>query len=116
MLQLAAQSKIFLAVQFVDFRRGIDGLAAICRQKLLQDPLCGHIFLFRNRTGRAIKILAYDGQGFWLCQKRFSKGKLTWWPKSDQDIHNLSASELQILLWNGDPTKACLPEDWHKVA
>jgi transposase len=116
MLQLTPQSKIFLAIQFVDFRRGIDGLAALCRQKLLHDPFSGAIFLFRNRSGSAIKILVYDGQGFWLCQKRLSKGKFIWWPKNDNDTHCLSVSELQILLWNGDPTKAQIPEAWRKVA
>jgi transposase len=61
--------RIFVATELADFRRGIDGLAALCRQRLEQDPMSGCAFVFRNRRGTAIKILLYDGQGFWLCQK-----------------------------------------------
>jgi len=55
-------------VEAVDFRKGIDGLAGVCRQKLAQDPFAGHLFVFRNRRATAIKILCYDTQGFWCCQ------------------------------------------------
>jgi transposase len=67
MLQLTPQSRIFLAVQPVDFRKGIDGLAALCRQTLGENPLAGAVYVFRNRTGTTLKLLLYDGQGFWLC-------------------------------------------------
>ncbi len=115
MLQVTAQSKIFLAVQPADFRSGIDGLAALCGKCLERDPFSGCLFVFRNRKGTAIKILAYDGQGFWLCQKRFSEGKLHWWPKANSPIYPLAASQLQILLWNGNPAGAQIPADWRKV-
>jgi len=67
MLQLTPQSRIFLAVQPVDFRKGIDGLAVLCRQALGENPLGGAVTVFRNRTGTTLKLLVYDGQGFWLC-------------------------------------------------
>ena len=67
MLQLSPQSRIFLATQPVDFRKGIDSLAAVCRQVLDQQPLSGAVFVFRNRSATALKLLFYDGQGFWLC-------------------------------------------------
>ena len=60
MLQLAPQSRIFLAIQPVDFRKGIDSLAAVCRQILGQQPLSGAVFVFRNRSATALKILFYD--------------------------------------------------------
>ena len=63
MLQLTPQSRIFLATQPVDFRNGIDGLAAVCRQGLGDHPLGGAIYVFRNRAGTALKLLLYDGQG-----------------------------------------------------
>ena len=96
MLQLTPQSRVFLAVAPADFRRGIDGLAALCRQRLGEDPMTGAIFVFRNRRGTSLKLLCYDGQGFWLCQKRLSQGRLTWWPSTAQVSHRLSARELQI--------------------
>jgi len=68
MLQLTPQSRIFLATQPVDFRKGIDGLAAVCRQVLGENPLEGAVYVFRNRAGTALKLLLYDGQGYWLSR------------------------------------------------
>jgi len=116
MLQLTPQTRVYLAVEPADFRRGIDGLAALCRQRLGEDPMDGAIFVFRNRRSTALKLLCYDGQGFWLCQKRLSQGRLSWWPSGTQSSEQLSSRELQILLWNGDPTTVKLAEDWRRVA
>ena len=60
MLQLTPQSRIFLALAPVDFRKGIDGLAAVCRRTFAQNPLDGALYVFRNRTGTTLKILYYD--------------------------------------------------------
>lgn len=106
MIQIAPQMRIMLAVTPADFRKGIDGLAAVCRKILKQDPFSGYIFVFRNKLGTALKILIYDGQGFWLCQKRLSKGRFKWWPKNAHDeSYQLAAHELQMLIWNGNPQK-----------
>ena len=59
MLQLTPQSRVFLAREAADFRRGIDGLAALCRQRLSEDPMGGAIFVFRNRRGTSLKLLCY---------------------------------------------------------
>lgn len=115
MLQLAPSNRVFLAVQPVDFRKGIDGLAQCCRQRLGSDPFSGGVFVFRNRSGNALKILIYDGQGFWLCMKRFSKGKLQWWPQTENAAHALSSRELQVLLWNGNPMSAGMASDWRRL-
>jgi transposase len=66
MLQLTPQSRIFLATEPVDFRKSIDGLGAVCRQRLGGNPLEGAVYVFRNRSGTALKFLLYDGQGYWL--------------------------------------------------
>lgn len=112
MLQLTPQTRIFLAVEPADFRAGIDGLAQLCRQRLEQDPFSGALFVFRNRTRTALKILAYDGKGFWLCLKRLSQGKLPWWPTTDQAQCALTHQQLQLLLWNGNPAAMPLAADW----
>ena len=70
MIALAPQMRILVAVKPVDFRNGIDGLGGVCRRELERDPLSGSVFVFRNRRGTAVKILVYDGQGFWLCQNQ----------------------------------------------
>ena len=73
MLQITPHMKILVAVEPADFRRGIDGLARLCQETLQHDPFVGAVFVFRNRRGTALKLLMYDGQGFWLCHKRLSR-------------------------------------------
>ena len=60
MIQITPQMRILLSVKAVDFRKGIDGLAVICRQILEADPFSGCVFVFRNSRGTAIKALTYD--------------------------------------------------------
>jgi transposase len=116
MIQITPQMRILLAVEPVDFRRGIDGLAALCRQKLNQEPMSGAVFVFASRKRTALKILVYDTQGFWLCQKRLSAGRFKWWPcEQGQAAHPLEAHELQLLLWNGDPTRANTAPLWRRL-
>jgi transposase len=119
MIQITPQTRILLQIQAVDFRRGIDGLVALSREVLRQDPFSGTLFVFRNRLGTAIKALIYDGQGFWLMQKRFSEGKLRHWPCSsgteDSGVLTLAAQELQVLLWNGNPRTASFAPEWRKL-
>lgn len=116
MLQISSQHRILLAIEPVDFRKGIDGLKALCKQKLFNDPFSGIVFAFTNRRHTSIKLLVYDASGFWLCQKRFSRGKLAWWPTGSNPSVNLRACELMILLAQGHPVKAGLPEDWLSVS
>jgi transposase len=116
MLQLTPQSRIFLALEPIDCRRGIDGLAAVCRQALGENPLGGAVYVFRNRTGTMLKLLAYDGQGFWLCTKRLSQGRFHWWPTAATPSVRLSARELTVLLWNGFPERAQMAPEWRQVA
>jgi transposase len=115
MLNVGPQTSIFIAVKFVDFRLGIDGLAYRCRALLAQDPMSGSLFVFKNRKSNAIKILCYDGQGFVLYYKRWSSGKLRWWPKDNISNIKVPARELQILLNNGNPKRANMADDWRPV-
>jgi transposase len=116
MIQVVPQLRILVALDPLDFRKGIDSIAAVCRLKLQQDPFCGALFLFRNRRGTAIKLLCYDGSGYWLCHKRFSEGRLRWWPKQTGEVlTTLAAKQLQVLLYNGDPDGARMAEDWRKL-
>ena len=117
MIQVTPHMKIHLAVNPVDFRKGIDGLAALCRSILNNNPLSGGVFVFINRRKTAIKVLCYDGQGFWLCQKRLSQGRFNWWPgKGKENSKFLDAHELQMLLWNGDPFHTRVAPMWKKIA
>lgn len=117
MLQITPQMRVLVAVEPIDFRCGIDGLARECRANLGEDPFRGTVFVFRNRRRTAIKILAYDGQGYWLCQKRLSEGKFRWWPSSNSDprVAKLAAHELHVLLSAGDPSGTNAAPDWRPV-
>jgi transposase len=115
MLSLTPTQPLLLAIQPADFRKGIDSLAALCQQQLQQDPFSGTVFVFTNKNRSAIKALIYDGTGFWLCLKRFSAGKLKWWPASPDDGRQIRAVELQILFNQGHPLQARLSEQWRKI-
>jgi transposase len=116
MLQLTPHSRIFLALQPVDCRKGSDGLAAVCRQALGDNPLDGAVYVFRHRTGPTLKLLADAGQGFWRCTKRLSHGRCHWWPTAPTPSVRVSARELTVLLWNGFPDRAQMAPEWRQVA
>lgn len=117
MIQITPHMRIMLAVEPADFRKGIDGLAGLCRKTLQSDPFSGYLFVFINRRKTAVKILCYDGQGFWLCQKRLSKGSFKWWPaKGKLQCKTLDAHELQMLLWNTDPFNTTVAPAWKKLS
>ena len=117
MLQITPQMKVLVAVEPVDFRKGIDGLAALCQGALKQDPFSGTVFVFRIQRGTALKALIYDGQGFWLCHKRLSEGKFRWWPSSDKEAtRQLAAHQLAVLLSAGDPDCTGAAPEWRAVA
>jgi len=116
MIQITPQMRMLVAVEPADFRRGIDGLARMCREALESDPFSGTVFVFRNRRRTAIKLLVYDGQGFWLCYKRLSSGRFRWWPSSaDEAVTSLQAHELHVLLSGGDPGSTRAAPMWRRV-
>jgi transposase len=104
--------RVLVAVEPADFRCGIDGLARLCREALADDPFSGALFVFCNRNRKAIKILVYDGQGFWLCHKRLSQGRFRYWPRSG----SLQAHELQVLLRGGDPEATGAAQPWRALS
>jgi transposase len=117
MIQITPHMRILVAVKPVDFRKGIDGLSRLCRVELQADPFAGHLFIFCNRGKTAIKILTYDGQGFWVCHKRLSRGRFQWWPgKKHAGLSVLQAHELQSLIWNGNPWASAAAPMWKSIA
>ena len=115
-IQLTPQMRILLAVEPVDFRKGIDGLARLSREVLATDPFSGALLVFKSRRGHALKLLVYDGQGFWLCQKRLSESRFRWWPSQGEGgVRVLEVHQLQMLLWNGDPLAARTAPYWRKL-
>lgn len=117
MLQVTPQMRVLVAVASIDFRRGIDGLAQVVREQLCADPFSGAVFVFRNRSQTAIKLLVYDGQGYWLCHKRLSSGRFRHWPteSSNERSRTLLAHELSVLLSGGDFAKVNAPAPWRRL-
>lgn len=114
MIQITPHMRILLAVEPVDFRKGIDGLAGVCRNILDEDPFAGYLFIFTNKKRTSLKILIYDGQGYWLCQKRLSAGRFKWWPAgNDLRLSVLDPCQLQHLIWNGNPVP--IAQMWKKI-
>ena len=107
--------RILVAIEAVDLRKGIDGLAQLCREKLGADPFSGCLFIFRSRRATAIKVLAFDGQGFWMAQKRLSKGRFVWWPAGKEATRALQAHQAQLLFAAGNPETEAAPV-WRKVS
>lgn len=114
-IQITPQMRILVAIEAVDGRKGIDSLARLCQEKLQADPFSGYLFLFRSRRGTSIRILVYDGQGFWLAQKRLSKGRFVWWPSGKEPARLLQAHQAQLLLAAGNPETEAAPV-WRKVS
>lgn len=115
MIQVTPHMRVLVAVEPVDFRRGIDGLARLVREVLSSDPFSGALFAFRNRRATAVKLLVYDGQGFWLCQKRLSAGRFPHWPRGEAAGAALAPHELAVLLSGGDFTVARGAPLWRRV-
>jgi transposase len=107
--------RILVAIEAIDGRKGIDSLAQLCREKLDADPFSGCLFIFRTRSGRSIRILAYDGQGFWIATKRLSKGRFKWWPTGSETAKTLRAHQAQLLVAAGNPDTEAAPV-WRRVS
>jgi len=122
MIRIAPQMRIMAAIEPADFRRGIDGLARLCKDVLRHDPFNGWVFVFRNRSATALKILVYDGRGFWLCHKRLSSGRFRWWPAGRPSADGARAAtrtpaahQLQVLPAAGDPEATRAAPVWRAV-
>jgi transposase len=97
-------------------RKGFDGLYGLVRDRLLCDPLSGHLFLFCNAQRNRLKLLVWDGSGLWICAKRLPKGRFTWPQSGDtQGKVVLSHEELSLLLGGIDLAKTKSKPWYRKV-
>jgi len=117
MIQITPQMRVLIAIEPVDFRKGIDGLSQICRAVLSEQPMDGTMFVFRCRSAKAIKLLVYDGQGYWLATKRMSSGRFRHWPSAtDAASRQLLTHEFTALIWGGNPQLAQAAPMWRRIA
>ena len=97
MLSLPSAVRIYLCTQPTDMRRGFDRLAEMVRQEMGQDPLSGHLFVFRSRAGNRLKLLYWDRDGYALWYKRLEKGRFGLPAKVGEDFR-IDARSLSMLL------------------
>jgi len=115
MISVSPKHRIFLAVQPINFKNGIDGIVRLCQFQFQQDPMSGHYFIFRNKRKTDIKLLYYDSQGFCLLQKRLSTGRFMSWPTAPHQLLTLTSTQLQVLLYNGNPDSVQEGELWRPL-
>lgn len=116
MLQVSYQTKMFVAVEPIDFRKRMDGTAAVCRARLERDPLDGAVYLFRNRARTMIRIYFFDGLVEWSCDLRIASGSFPHWPLSSEALTGLSAHQFYLLIKGGNPEKVSVRKDYKEIA
>ncbi len=97
MLTLGTSGRIWVCVEPVDGRKSFDGLSAVITAQLDRDPLSGDLFVFKNRRGDRLKILAWQGDGFALYLRRLERGSFAF-PNADTAEVNVTATELAMIL------------------
>jgi transposase len=116
MFGLGPATKIYIAVEGVDMRKGFDGLFGLVRDHLGQDPLSGHLFLFANRARSRLKVLVWDGSGLWVCAKRLEKGRFRWPAAQDGGSMVMRPEELAMLVNGLDLAEARPRKNWLRRA
>ena len=116
MFGLGLATKIYIAVEAVDMRKGFEGLYGLVRDQLGQDPLSGHLFLFTNRTKTRLKALVWDGSGLWVCAKRLEKGRFGWPAAENARSVVLRAEELAMLVNGLEVSQARPRKNWLRRA
>ena len=109
---LSAPSRILIAREPVDFRKQIDGLAAVAECALQESPLDGTLFVFTNRRKSAVKMLMWTHGGFLLLYKKLERGRFRW-PSMTSDKASLTPAELSALLEGIDLSKARRLRRWN---
>ncbi len=116
MFGLGLATKIYIAVEAVDMRKGFEGLYGLVRDQLGQDPLSGHLFLFTNRSKTRLKALVWDGSGLWVCAKRLEKGRFRWPGAGNARSVVMRPEELAMLVNGLDVAQGRPRKNWLRRA
>jgi transposase len=114
MFGLGPATKIYVAAEAVDMRKGFEGLYGLVRDHLGQDPLSGHLFLFTNRTRTRLKALVWDGSGLWVCAKRLERGRFQWPEAKETHSVSMRPEELAMLINGMDLAQARSRPNWYR--
>lgn len=114
MLGIGAATRVYVAIGPTDMRKGFEGLFGIVRDRLLIDPLSGHLFVFCNARKNRLKILFWDGSGIWICSKRLERGRFSWPAQGDENGKLRLSQEQLTLLIGGVELEAARRKDWYR--
>lgn len=114
MFGFSPAAKIYIGVDAIDMRKGFEGLYGLVRDRLGQDPLSGHLFLFTNRSRTRVKALMWDGSGLWVCAKRLEKGSFRWPAAETGHSVVLRPEELAMLVSGLDLAQARPRRNWYR--
>lgn len=103
---------IWLAIEPVDMRRGVEGLSTHLQASLGRSPCDGTAYAFTNRARSRLKLLVWDGNGVWLCQRRLHQGHFTW-PKAGDTVWALTQGQWQWLIAGVDWQRRDAPAPAH---
>ena len=113
MFGLGLATKIYIAIETIDMRKGFEGLYGLVRDQLGHDPLSGHLFLFTNKTRTRLKALVWDGSGLWVCAKRLEKGRFRWPEAEGKHSVTMRPEELAMLVYGLD-VKETRQRNWYR--
>lgn len=115
MLTLPPSTRIYVATGPTDMRKQFDGLIALARDVMKQDPFSGHLFAFCNRRRDRLKLLFFDRSGFWLCAKRLEAGTFAWPTVKDGTAAlTWTSADLALLLSGVDPSTVRRRRWWRR--
>ena len=97
MIAVGAGARVMVATRPVDFRKGMDGLAALVQAEIGHDPFSGVIYVFRAKRADRIKLIWWDGTGLCLMAKKLEQGRFKW-PTTQDGVMRLTAAQLGALL------------------
>lgn len=115
MFGLGTATRIYLAAGATDMRKSFEGLYGLVRDRLLCDPLSGHVFLFSNAQRNRLKLLFWDGSGLWVCAKRLEKGRFRWPEVASDQVKIVLSQEELVLLLGGIDLSQTQRRRWHRV-
>lgn len=115
MFGLGPATRIYLAAGATDMRKGFEGLYGLVRDRLLCEPMSGHIFLFTNAQHNRLKLLFWDGSGLWVCAKRLEKGRFRWPEATEGQVKVVLSHEELALLLGGIDLAQTRRRSWHRV-
>ena len=114
MLTLPPSVHVYVAREPTDLRKSFDGLSALVAERFGADPLCGHLFVFRNRRGDQVRVLFWDRTGFCILAKKLAQGRfhLACDVPEGATYVEVEAAELALMLEGFDLSSAVRRKRW----